>query len=156
MQGTETAGTSGPLGKSGAITFAGGTLQYSSTNAFDYSSRFATTSQPMQIDTNGQTVTFASALMGSTAGSLTLNDTASTPGSLSLTAANAYSGTTTITGGTLQVGNGGTTGSLYSPSVSSGNLTFGSSARSPTTPRSSITFPRARSTSTRASAAREH
>ncbi|MFO1529146.1 MAG: autotransporter-associated beta strand repeat-containing protein [Kiritimatiellia bacterium] len=43
-----------------------------------------------------------------------------------LTANNTYTGDTTIGGGTLQVGNGGTTGSLYSPTVSSGNLTFGS------------------------------
>ena len=111
VQGTETPGTSGPLGKSGTITFGGGTLQYSSTNASDYSSRFATTSQAISIDTNGQSVTFVTALMGSTAGSLTLNDTAATKGALTITIANAYTGGTTISGGTLRsVGTGLGTG----------------------------------------------
>ena len=48
-------------------------------------------------------------------------------GTAVLTNNNGYTGDTTINGGTLNIGNGGTTGSLYSPSVSSGNLTFGSS-----------------------------
>ena len=37
-----------------------------------------------------------------------------------------YSGDTTINAGTLNIGNGGNSGSLYSAAVSSGNLTFGS------------------------------
>ena len=41
-----------------------------------------------------------------------------------LTAANTYSGTTTISGGTLQLGNGGTTGSLNSSSAITNNGTF--------------------------------
>ncbi|WP_216230360.1 autotransporter-associated beta strand repeat-containing protein, partial [Polynucleobacter sp. MWH-Jannik1A5] len=42
---------------------------------------------------------------------------AATPGTLSLTSANTYSGGTTISSGTLQVGNGGTSGNLGSGSV---------------------------------------
>ena len=43
VQGTETPGTSGPLGESGQSRhyLNGGTLQYSSNNNYDYSSRFS-------------------------------------------------------------------------------------------------------------------
>jgi len=48
-------------------------------------------------------------------------------GVLALASGNSYGGATTINAGTLKIGNGGATGSLYSPSVSGGgNLTFGS------------------------------
>jgi len=47
-------------------------------------------------------------------------------GVMALTAANTYTGTTTISAGTLQLGNGGTTGSLSASSaiVNNANLTF--------------------------------
>ncbi len=84
----ETAGTSGPLGNSaasnpGSIVFGGGALQYSAANNFDYSGRFsAAANQPISIDTNGQSVTFASALT-SVGGTLAVVDAvgAITPGS---------------------------------------------------------------------------
>ena len=95
---TETAGTSGPLGKSGTISFGGGTLQYSASNTFDYSSRFSTAaSQQFRIDTNGQNLSFASAL-SSSGGSLTKLGN----GMLTLTNASDFYGTTTINGGTLR------------------------------------------------------
>jgi fibronectin-binding autotransporter adhesin len=47
-------------------------------------------------------------------------------GTLAFSQTSTYTGNTTITGGTLQIGTGGASGALYSPSVSSGNLTFGS------------------------------
>jgi len=108
----ETVGVSGPLGASvanapGSIVFGGGTLQYSAANQNDYSGRFSTAaSQPISIDTNGQNVTFATALT-STGGTLAKTGT----GVLTLTAAETYSGTTTVSGGTLQVADG-TTGAL--------------------------------------------
>lgn len=102
----ENAGASGPLGVGGAISLGGGTLQYSAANNFDYSSRFSTAAgRAYNIDTNGRTVTFATALTSS-GGSLTLNDTSASPGKLILTGANTYAGGTTITAGTLQIGDG--------------------------------------------------
>ena len=88
-----------------SISFGGGTLQYSSFNNTDYSGRFATTAnQPISIDTNGQSVTFATALT-SVGGSLTLNDSdVLSPGKLTLTGPNTYTGTTTINGGVLSLG----------------------------------------------------
>jgi autotransporter-associated beta strand protein len=47
-------------------------------------------------------------------------------GELLLTGNSSYSGTTTIIAGTLKIGNGGSSGSLYAPSVPwNGNLSFG-------------------------------
>ena len=50
--------------------------------------------------------------------------TKSSAGTLTLTGANAYTGGTTISGGTLQLGNGGTTGSLVGDVVDNGTLAF--------------------------------
>lgn len=58
------------------------------------------------IDTRGNTSTFAQGIGGT--GALTKQGA----GTLILTAANSYSGGTTISAGSLQIGNGGTTGSL--------------------------------------------
>ncbi len=109
LQGT----TTGPLGGSsggiptGLISFGGGTLQYSSVNATDYSSKFSTAAnQAYSIDTNGRSVTFATALTSS-GGTLTLNDTNGTPGTLTLTAAGTYTGNTTIMAGTLALSGSG-------------------------------------------------
>jgi autotransporter-associated beta strand protein len=52
--------------------------------------------------------------------------TKSGAGTLTLTDNSTYGGDTTISAGTLQIGNGGNNGSLYGPSVSGGNLSFGS------------------------------
>jgi autotransporter-associated beta strand protein len=98
----ETPGTSGPLGNGGTLWLAGGTLQYSAANNFDYSSRFSTAAnQACKIDCNGQSITFATPLTSS-GGSLVVSS--STPGgSLTLSAANTYSGSTTVSSGTLLV-----------------------------------------------------
>ena len=94
--------SSGALGTTGTISFEGGTLQYTANNTTDYSNRISTAAnQAVSIDSNGQNVTFATALT-STGGSLTKSGT----GTLVLTAANSYSGTTSVTGGTLQIGDG--------------------------------------------------
>ena len=127
----ENPGVSGPLGKSPAInpgsilfntngTINGGILQFSSANQFDYSGRFSTSAnQAFNIDVNGQTVTFATAL-DSTGGTLTLKDRAG-GGTLILSGANTYNGTTTLSSGTLQLAaaeNPGTSGPLGASAAS--------------------------------------
>ena len=62
--------------------------------------------------------TFAGIISGS--GSVRVNDA----GTLILTADNTYTGVTTISGGTLQIGNGGTSGSLLGSIANNGTLAF--------------------------------
>ena len=103
------AGSLGALGTTGTLSFSGGTLQYSAANQTDYSGRFSSAaSQAYSIDTNGQTVTFASALT-SAGGSLTKLGA----GTLTLAAADTYTGTTNINAGTLNVT--GSIGSVGTP-----------------------------------------
>jgi fibronectin-binding autotransporter adhesin len=115
--------TSGALGTTGDITFGGGTLQYASGNTENVAARIKNSGGAINIDTNGNAVTFGTALASSNTGGLTKSG----PGSLILTAANAYSGPTTISGGTLQIGSGaggGTTGTLPAGSAISGTGTL--------------------------------
>ena len=96
---TNNAGTSGPLGKSGTISFGGGTLQYSNSSSFDFSSRFSNAAnQAYSVDTNGQRVTWATGLTSS-GGTLTKLGA----GTLTLTGQNTYSGSTTVSGGELDL-----------------------------------------------------
>ena len=89
----------GSLGTTGTIVLAGGTLQWSAKNQTDYSARFSPAAgQAYNFDTNGQTVTLASALT-SAGGALRKTG----EGTLRLTAANTYDGGTTISGGTLEI-----------------------------------------------------
>jgi fibronectin-binding autotransporter adhesin len=103
----ENPGVSGPLGASGSISFGGGSLQYSSANTYDYSSRL-NSSTPVVIDVNGQSVTFATAMGGTS--TVTLEDS-SGGGILTLSAANAYRGTI-INAGTLRLSGAGKPGSV--------------------------------------------
>jgi len=78
--GTLSLGSANAIGTTGAISFTGGTLQATASNSTDYSSRFSTAAaQCYSIDTNGRSVTWATALTSS-GGSLMLNDTAATKG----------------------------------------------------------------------------
>ena len=121
--GTLELGVAGALGSAGTIAFSGGALRYSAADATDYSARFsAAAGQQVAVDTNSQSVTFASALVSNT-GSLAKSGL----GTLTLTAANTYSGDTAVTGGTLAIGSGGTVGSVGAGSVdvaSGGTLAF--------------------------------
>ncbi len=106
--GTVSLGSAGALGATGTISFGGGTLQYTASNTTDYSGRFSTAAnQAYSIDTNGQAVTFASAL-GSVGGSLTKSGA----GTLTLSAFETYTGGTTINGGTLRLTQGGGAGNI--------------------------------------------
>lgn len=97
--GTLLLGSSGAIGSTGTISFGGGTIQHSSVNNTDYSSRFSNSSnQAFSIDTNGQSISWATGLT-SVGGSLAKFGA----GALTMTGANAYSGNTTITAGTLRL-----------------------------------------------------
>ncbi len=99
--GTLNVGDPGAIPSGSAITFAGGTLQYS--NTVDYSSSpygIVNSSGPIAIDTNGNNVTFGSVLNASNSGGLTKIGA----GTLVLDANNVYGGTTTVAGGVLQIG----------------------------------------------------
>jgi len=104
------------LGSStGGLTFDGGTLR--NTSAF-------TTARSVSLLSRGGTfrtdanLTVSSVISGS--GSLGKSGT----GTLTLTNANTYTGGTVISAGTLQVGNGGTTGSIVGNVTNNGLLAF--------------------------------
>jgi autotransporter-associated beta strand protein len=86
---------------SASLTFGGGTLQWGAGNSTDISSVVAPIPNGVSagIDTNGNSVSFGTALTGS--GGLTKAGA----GTLTLTAPNTYTGVTNIVGGTLNVAN---------------------------------------------------
>jgi fibronectin-binding autotransporter adhesin len=109
------------LSTAGNIIFGGGTLQYSSANAVDYSPRIASSTAAIAIDLNGTNVTFASALPASNTGGLALtNSTGGSSNKLTLTAAEAYTGSTIINGGTLALSGSGAINFSTNITVASG------------------------------------
>jgi len=136
--GTLSLGSAEALGSSGTLSFGGGTLQFSAANTTDYSARFSTSAnQQFRFDTNGQSVTLATALTSS-GGTLTKSGN----GILTLTAASTYSGTTTVNAGTLRLAGagalpsttaltvyGGATFDLNDISTTIGSLANGGSVR---------------------------
>jgi autotransporter-associated beta strand protein len=118
--GTLALGSAGAIGSTGAITFAGGALQLTAANTADHSARFSTAaSQQYRIDTNGQSGVLGTALASSGGTFEKLG-----AGTLTLTGSNTYTGGTTISAGTLQLGNGGTTGSILGNVTNNGTLAF--------------------------------
>jgi autotransporter-associated beta strand protein len=94
-------GSMNAIGSTGAITFIGGTLQFTSSNTTDYSARFSPANgQNYRLDTNGQSVTLATSLAASTS-----SLTKSGAGTLTVTAANNYTGGTVVSGGALKANN---------------------------------------------------
>ena len=131
----QTGTTSGPLGAGAstqAVTFGGGTLQFSSVNNTDYSARIAagTSTGAVSIDVNGQTVTFGTALTSTKSGGFTLADSGS-GGTLTFSAANSYTGPTTIKSGTLKITGAGLLGATSNALVmNGGGLDLGGTAQS--------------------------
>jgi autotransporter-associated beta strand protein len=108
------------LGSVGTLSFAGGTLQFTTDNATDYSSRLSSSgNQAIALDTNYETVTFATGISGA---GTTLDKLGF--GTLILAGDNTFSGPTTISVGTLRIGDGSTTGSLAGDVVNNGSLVF--------------------------------
>jgi autotransporter-associated beta strand protein len=96
---------------SGIVKFGGGILQHAAATTTDFSAQFSTANnQPIYIDTNNQTITYNSPITSAVGGSLGKFGA----GTLILNNTATYDGITLINSGTLQVGNGGTTGSIPS------------------------------------------
>jgi autotransporter-associated beta strand protein len=70
----------------------------------------------------GGTLTVSSVLGGTA--SLVVDTNGTTPGTVILTGANTYAGNTAINAGTLQIGNGGTAGSILGNVLNNGALVF--------------------------------
>ena len=98
--GTLALASVGALAGGGNITFNGGTLQFSGSNTGDYSANIVNSPGVISLDTNGQSVVFASSLASSNIGGLTKIGS----GTLTLGGSNAFTGDTSVNGGTLALG----------------------------------------------------
>jgi autotransporter-associated beta strand protein len=146
--GTGTLNLSSTNTYSGATTVRAGTLQAGSTGAFSPNSAFTVSSRldlngfsnkigslagggivtngggalaVLTIGTDNTSTTFSGSLEDGV-GSLAVAKIGI--GTLVLSGANSFTGGTTISGGTLQLGDGGTTGSISGNVINNGTLTF--------------------------------
>ncbi|WP_158621272.1 autotransporter outer membrane beta-barrel domain-containing protein [Dyella dinghuensis] len=104
----------------GSITLNGGGLQWATGNTADVSAQLNPLgANGATFDTNGNDVTLAGALSG--AGGVLIKQGA---GTLTLTGANTYDGGTQINAGTVQIGAGGTSGSIEGNVADNGMLAF--------------------------------
>ena len=122
--GTLSLASASALAGGGAVTFGGGTLQFSGSNTNDYSGRIVNSGSAITLDTNGQNVAFASGLAASNTSGLTVLGN----GTLTLSGSSAYTGATTVSSGTLQINGVLGQGSYAGAMSNAGALIFGSSA----------------------------
>ena len=115
--GTLAAAADNNLG-TGGLTFNGGTFQYNSGFTLTSTRPITINALGGTIDTQSFNPTIGQGMTG--AGGLTKTGS----GTLALTGANTYSGGTTISAGTLQLGAGGTTGSITGNVTDNGTLAF--------------------------------
>jgi autotransporter-associated beta strand protein len=110
--------TNGGLGTTGSVTMNGAILRWGTGNTEDISSRIVmVNARSATFSTNGNDVSFASAIGSSTTGSFTKSTTA---GTLTLNGTNTYTGSTTIGGGTLKLGASASIASSASVTVAAG------------------------------------
>lgn len=109
------------VGATAAINFNGGTLKARVNNGGYLTGLTSATVKAggANIDSNGFDITIGQALLDGTGGG---GLTKSSAGVLTLTGTNTYTGTTSISGGTLQIGNGSTTGTLGSGNVTNNSI----------------------------------
>lgn len=94
-------GAANALAGAGNIVFAGGTLQFTSSNVGDYASRIKNSGSSIALDTNGQNVALAGSIDSSNIGGLVKSG----GGTLTLSGSNAYTGGTMLAGGAFTIGN---------------------------------------------------
>ena len=111
------AGGANGITGTGALNLGGGTLQVIA-SALTTNTAIGLTGANSTVDTNGFGATFGGVMSG--AGGFVKTGA----GTLSLTATNTYIGATTISAGTLQIGNGGTSGSIVGSVVDNATLAF--------------------------------
>ncbi|MGH8157709.1 MAG: autotransporter outer membrane beta-barrel domain-containing protein [Rhodanobacter sp.] len=117
QQGRVNVGYNSTLG-TGALAMDDGTTLGFVADGLDVANGISLTGTSGNVDTSS----FNETLSGTISGAALLDKEGG--GVLTLTGANTYTGTTTISAGTLQLGNGGTTGSIITDVTANGTLAF--------------------------------
>ena len=110
--------TTGGSGGTSAFNFSQGTFQAGATFSTSLPLALSNSGSGPVFDTQANSLTLAGALSG-TGGFQKIGS-----GTLVLTASNSYSGATTISAGTLQIGNGGTSGYIPGAIINNAALAF--------------------------------
>ena len=119
--GTITIGANSALGTGALAMAAGTTLGFAPGTNYTIASAITVSGDPFFMTPAGQIDTIGGAISNGTMPGIVEKTGA---GTLVLTGANTYSGGTTIQAGTLQIGNGGTTGSIVGNVTNNGTLAF--------------------------------
>jgi len=118
-QGTVAIAADNVLGAaSGGLTFNGGTLQLNQALNLAGTRAISINASGGTINTQAFSTTISQGIAG--AGALTKTGS----GTLAMTGTNTYAGGTNISAGTLQIGNGGTSGSIVGDVANNGALVF--------------------------------